>query len=146
MLSFWTGSPIKTGEAKMRDISGGCLCGQVRYSAHSEPAFMGVCHCKNCQKQTGTAFSVVLAVPKSALSIQGQLKTYRDTGDSGQPVLRSFCPDCGSPITTDVALMPDLTIIKSWLDPKMHIFCDSAQRWSPIPASSHQFPKGPPAA
>ena len=31
----------------MRDISGGCLCGQVRYSAHSDPAFMGVCHCKN---------------------------------------------------------------------------------------------------
>jgi hypothetical protein len=136
----------------MRDISGSCLCGQVRYSARSEPAFVGVCHCKNCQKQTGTAFSVVVAVPKSALSIQGHLKIYRDTGDSGQPVLRSFCPECGSPIGTDVAFMPDLTILKagtlddtSWLDPKMHIFCDSAQRWSPIPASSHQFPKGPPA-
>jgi len=137
----------------MRDISGGCLCGQVRYSAHSDPAFMGVCHCKNCQKQTGTAFSVVLAVPKSGLSIHGQLKTYRDTGGSGQPVLRSFCPECGSPITTVVASMPDLTLLKagtlddtSWLDPKMHIFCDSAQHWCPIPASSHQFPKAPPAA
>jgi hypothetical protein len=137
----------------MRDISGGCLCGQVRYSAHSDPAFMGVCHCKNCQKQTGTAFSVVLAVPKSGLSIQGELKTYRDTGDSGQSVLRTFCPECGSPITTVVASMPDLTLLKagtlddtSWLDPKMHIFCDSAQQWCPIPASSHQFPKGPPAA
>jgi hypothetical protein len=134
----------------MRDINGGCLCGQVRYSAHTDPTFQGVCHCKNCQKQSGTAFSVVIAIPKSEMAIQGKLKTYRDKGDSGQPVLRSFCPECGSPVTTDVSSMPHLTIVKagtlddtSWLDPKMHIFCDSAQRWSPIPASSQQFAKGP---
>ena len=84
-------------------IIGGCLCGQVRYSADTEPAFVGVCHCKNCQKQGGTAFSVVVGVAKSALSIQGRIKTYHDTGDSGQPVLRNFCPECGSPVTTDVS-------------------------------------------
>jgi hypothetical protein len=134
----------------MREMSGGCLCGQVRYSAHADPAFVGVCHCKNCQKQAGTAFSVVVGIPKAALSIKGRLKTYHDKGDSGQPVLRSFCPECGSPITTDVAVMPETIIIKagtlddtSWLDPKMHIFCDSAQRWNPIPAGSQKFAKGP---
>jgi hypothetical protein len=137
----------------MRQMNGGCLCGQIRYSALTEPAFVGVCHCKNCQKQSGTAFSVVVGIPKPAMSIQGQLKTYQDKGDSGQPVLRSFCPECGSPITTDVSVMPELTIIKagtlddtSWLDPKMHIYCDSAQPWSPISASSQRFAKGPPSA
>lgn len=137
----------------MRPSDGGCLWGQVRYSAQTDPAFVGVCHCKNCQKQSGTAFSVVLAIPKSAISIQGQLKTYHGKGDSGQPVLRRFCPECGSPIITEVSLMPDLTMIKagtlddtSWLDPTMHIFCDSAQRWSPIPQSSQRFPKAPPRA
>jgi hypothetical protein len=54
-------------------IEGGCLCGKVRYSSDSEPAFVGVCHCKNCQKQSGTAFNVVVAVPKPALSLQGAL-------------------------------------------------------------------------
>ena len=34
-------------------IEGGCLCGKVRYSADAEPTFVGVCHCKNCQKGTG---------------------------------------------------------------------------------------------
>jgi hypothetical protein len=53
----------------MREIIGGCLCGQVRYSVKADPAFVGVCHCKNCQKQTGTSFSVLIGVPKSALSI-----------------------------------------------------------------------------
>src|SRR6516162_5107644 len=78
----------------------------------------------------------------------GQLKTFNDTGDSGQPVRRNFCPECGSPITSDVAIMPDITFIKagtlddtSWLDPKMHVYCDSAQRWTPIPDDSQKFAK-----
>ena len=134
----------------MRDIKGSCLCGQIRYSAKVEPALVGVCHCKNCQKQSGTAFSVLVAVPKSSLSIQGRLKTFKDVGDSGQPVLRNFCPECGSPITSDVAVMPELVFIKagtlddtSWLDPKMHVYCDSAQRWIPLPEGSQTFAKMP---
>jgi len=67
-------------------IEGGCLCGKVRYSADAEPAFVGVCHCKNCQKQAGTAFSVVFAIPKPVLSVQGTLKTFNDRGDSGKAV------------------------------------------------------------
>ena len=134
----------------MRDLHGGCLCGQVRYSANVEPAFVAVCHCKHCQKQAGTAFSVVIAVPKSSVSVQGRLRTFHDVGDSGQPVLRNFCPECGSPITSDVAVMPDVVFIKagtlddtSWLDPKMHVYCESAQHWTPIPQGSQTFAKMP---
>jgi hypothetical protein len=134
----------------MRELHGGCLCGQVRYSANVEPSFVGVCHCRNCQKQAGTAFSVVIAIPKSLLSIKGHLKTFHDVGDSGQPVLRNFCPECGSPITSDCAVMPDLVFIKSgtlddtsWLDPKLHVYCSSAQRWTPIPEDSRKFAKMP---
>ena len=100
--------------------------------------------------KTSGAFTVVVAIPKSAISIQGQLKTFNDIGDSGQPVLRNFCPECGSPITSEVAIMPDLTFIKagtlddtSWLDPKIHVYCDSAQRWTPIPEGSQKFAKMP---
>jgi hypothetical protein len=137
-------------EDDMRTILGGCLCGQVRYSANAEPALVAVCHCKNCQKQAGTAFSVVVGIPKSAMSIQGHLKTYRDTGDSGQAVLRNFCPECGSPITSDPAGLPELTLIKagtlddtSWLDPQTHVYCDSAQPWTSIPETSQKFAKMP---
>jgi hypothetical protein len=75
---------------------------------------------------------------------------FNDTGDSGQPVRRNFCPECGSPITSDVAIMPDLTFIKagtlddtSWLDPKMHVYYDSAQHWTPIPEGIQKFGKMP---
>jgi hypothetical protein len=117
----------------MRNIDGGCLCGKVRYSANAEPVIVAVCHCRNCQKQGGTAF-----------------KTYHDIGGSGQPVQRHFCPECGSPITTDTSTSPELTFIKagtlddtSWLDPKVHVYCDSAQSWTSIPDSSQKFAKMP---
>jgi hypothetical protein len=43
----------------MPQITGSCVCGQLRYTAQAEPIFSAVCHCKTCQKQTGTAFRVV---------------------------------------------------------------------------------------
>jgi hypothetical protein len=134
----------------MVEMTGGCLCGQLRYSASAEPAFVGVCHCTHCQKQTGTAFSVLVGVPKAAMKTQGRLKIFHDKGDSGQPVERNFCPECGSPIFSDVAVMPGMTFIKagtlddtSWLDPKMHVYCDSKEHWTPIPEGSQTFGKMP---
>jgi hypothetical protein len=86
----------------------------------------------------------VVAIPKSATSVQWRLKTFHDTGDSGQRVERNFCLECGSPIASDVAVMPELTFIKAgtlddatWLDPKIQqVYCDSAQRWTTISQSS----------
>ena len=72
----------------MRNLSGGCLCGQVRYAANADPALVAACHCKNHQKQDGAAFSVVVGIPKWALSVEGRLETYRDKGDSKQPCRR----------------------------------------------------------
>ena len=99
---------------------------------------------------SGTMVSTTFTQPDTLLTINGGVKTYRDTGDSGQPVLRSFCPECGSPITSDAAMMPGLTMIKagtlddtSWLDPRMHVYCSSAWAWTPIPKDSQTFAKLP---
>lgn len=134
----------------MQSISGGCLCGAIRYSAETDPAFTAVCHCKNCQRQTGTASSVIVGLPAGSLSISGPLKTFRDTGDSGKAVYRRFCSTCGSPIVTDVEVMPGLTFLKAgtlddtgWLKPAMEIFCDSAQPWVPHLAAAQRLPRGP---
>jgi hypothetical protein len=133
----------------MAKLSGGCLCGKVRYSTSAEPVFTAICHCKNCQKQAGTAYSVVTAFPRDTLSIEGTLKAYRDTGDSGQPVHRNFCPDCGSPITSEVSAMPDLVFLKagtlddtSRLKPTMEIYCSSAQPWVASGGDRQKFAKG----
>ena len=117
-------------------IEGGCLCGKVRYSADAEPAFVGVCHCKDCQKETGTAFNVVVAIPTPELSLQGSLKTFSARGDSGKEVHRRFCPECGSSIVEEPGSRPDLVIINGGtLDdptsvaPAIEIYCDRELPW-----------------
>jgi hypothetical protein len=136
-------------EGRMK-IEGGCLCGKVRYSAEAEPAFVGVCHCKNCQKGTGTAFGSVVALPKPAVHVQGTLKTYEGRGDSGKAAYRRFCPECGSSIVQEVEVMPNMVMIPtgtlddtSWVKPGMEIFCSSAQPWVSLGGERQRFPKMP---
>ena len=131
-------------------IEGGCLCGKVRYSAEAEPAFVGVCHCKNCQKVSGTAFASVVGLPKPALSVTGGLKTYDDQGDSGKAMWRRFCPECGSSVIDEAEAMPGVVMVltgtlddASWVKPAMEIYCESAQPWVNLGGERHRFPKMP---
>ena len=121
--------------------SGGCLCGQVRYTIKSEPVITAICHCTHCQKQSGGVFSTNLGVPESAYEQRGQTKVFTDKGDSGQPVLRHFCGECGSPILSKIAAMPDMVLIKAGtlddiagLTPTIEVYTDHAAAWvTPIP-------------
>jgi hypothetical protein len=134
----------------MANMTGGCLCGRVRYTATGEPAFSGICHCRNCQRYTGSAFETVIAFPAASVSVQGELKTYNDTGDSGQPVNRRFCPNCGSGVLAEVAVMPGVAILLAGtLDdptaftPTMDVYYSSAQPWFHVGAPRTQFAKMP---
>ncbi len=131
-------------------IEGGCLCGQVHYSGEAEPIFTGVCHCTTCQKGSGSAFNVIVAVPKPAINVQGPLKTYEGRGDTGKATYRRFCPNCSSPIIGEAELMPDVIMIPagtladpSWVKPTMQIYCESAQPWVKLEGEIKSFPKMP---
>jgi hypothetical protein len=137
--------------AKMTKLTGGCLCGRVRYILEAEPFLTVVCHCKSCQKQSGSPFSVDLVVPASAVAVRGTTKTFHETGDSGKLVERRFCPECGSALISWGALMPDALFIKagtlddpSWVSPTMELYCDSAQPWVKLSGELTKFPKMPP--
>jgi hypothetical protein len=92
-----------------------------------------------------------VGVPKGSLKFEkGTLSSYDDTGDSGQPVIRNFCGNCGSPIFSEAAVMPELDILKagtlddtSWLQPQMNLYCDSAQSWVSIDENLQNFEKMP---
>jgi len=134
----------------MAKIEGGCLCGAVRYSSEDQPLATSICHCKHCQKQAGTAFSVVMAVFRFGLKIEGDLTTYEDTGESGQPVLRKFCGKCGSPILSDVAAVQDVLFLKagtlddtSWLKPDAHLWAEHKQEWLSVSEDLKSFPRNP---
>jgi hypothetical protein len=130
-------------------LEGGCLCGKVRYSADAEPIFAGVCHCATCQKGTGTAFNAVVAVPKPLVSLSGTVSTYEGRGDTGNATYRRFCPECGSPVAVEAAIMADVVIPIGTLDdpsavkPAMQIYCDSAQPWALLEGGVQRFAKMP---
>jgi hypothetical protein len=63
--------------------TGHCLCGSVSYSISTDPALVGVCHCEDCQRFTGSAFSYLVGVLETDLQIQGELETFSKPGDSG---------------------------------------------------------------
>jgi hypothetical protein len=65
-------------------FTGACLCGKIRYSANADPVFMGVCHCKDCQHVTGSAFAAAVAIPEATLSVQGTPKAFTVKGQSGK--------------------------------------------------------------
>ncbi|GAA4043155.1 GFA family protein [Parerythrobacter jejuensis] len=116
--------------------TGGCLCGAVRYAISADPAMAVNCHCKNCQRQSGSAFSTIIGIPEAALSIEGEFKTFDDKGESGEAVLRDFCGVCGSPLFSRVAVAPGLIFVKvGTLDdtddfnPAMHLWTRSKQHW-----------------
>ena len=149
MVSF----AIPDVENVMPMISGSCLCGNVSYESSAEPNMTAICHCKNCQKQTGTAFSTIIAVPEDSMSFtdKGSFSEFLDTGETGGTVRRRFCKNCGSPIVSIVESVPGAAFIKagtledrSWLEPTLHIWCDTAQPWVLIPDNKDRTPRNPP--
>ena len=72
-------------DARVR--TGGCLCGAVRYSVRGEPVHVRRCHCANCRKESGSAFTVYAQWPVDACEISGELSSFDGRG---------FCPRCGS--------------------------------------------------
>ncbi|MEM8813096.1 MAG: GFA family protein [Pseudomonadota bacterium] len=133
----------------MSKISGGCLCGAVTYSTDAEPAMVAVCHCSDCQKQSGSPFSVNVLVPDDQVTMEGDsLTQFTVKGASGQNVTRNFCNKCGSPLSTVLDAFGKLAAIKSgtltdasWVKPTIQIWCDDKQPWSvldeTLPKASH---------
>ena len=77
-------------------MTGGCLCGAVRYELSGEPTFVGNCYCAQCRKESGAGHNTVVAVPDTAAKISGKTKSYSQAGASGKQVKRNFCPNCGT--------------------------------------------------
>ena len=89
-------------------LTGGCLCGALRYEAGGAPLRRFLCHCRDCQKSTGSAFQFGVTVPRSQFAwTKGTPARYTRTADSGRLITRLFCPACGSGLVNEIALRPE---------------------------------------
>jgi hypothetical protein len=131
----------------MATMTGGCLCGAVRYSIEAEAIRTIVCHCTTCQRHAGSAFATLIAFPAGSIAVTGTLKTYTEPGgSSGEKFHRRFCPDCGTPIILEregaartlitAGTLDDTSVVK----PTVNLFCASAQPWVPITPDTQNLP------
>ena len=129
-------------------LTGGCLCGNIRFSAAKPPARTLVCHCTFCQRMTGSTSYAEAMFPVADVHFTGgSLRRYAHTSDtSGQKVYVEFCPECGTTVGLGFERWPDMRAISRGCldDPDAveitaNIWTRSAQSGVPLPAGIDCF-------
>ena len=128
-------------------LTGSCLCLAIRYEVRVPITELRACHCRDCQKSSGTGGSVNAMIPTAALRIvQGSPRRFTVIADSGRTLHRFFCGDCGSPLYSRRELTPENTSLRiGTLDnaPVMkitaNIWTKSARPWAYLDPASAQF-------
>jgi hypothetical protein len=119
-------------------LLGGCLCGDVRYEVRSEPLTIVICHCRICQRRTGSAFSMSMPVARDGFVLaKGATVTRERPGGSGGLSTQHFCDDCLVRTHTEphanrsvVYVRPGTLDDPRWLHPAAQIWTDFGQRWA----------------
>ena len=116
-------------------LSGGCMCGAVRYQATGEPSGVIYCHCESCRRHTGAPVSTLVGFPRDNVKFtKGERKLYA----SSKGVGRGFCADCGTTLTwegdgEELGLLVEIHM--GTLDdpnvhaPKCHVHHDERVSW-----------------
>ena len=119
------------------DITGGCLCGRVRFRSSAAPVSTRYCWCRDCQHFAAGNATVNVIFPSDAVAIEGETTDYVSTADSGNRMHRRFCPHCGSPMFSQSEARAHLLIVRAGaLDdpdvatPAGSIWVSSAPRWA----------------
>ena len=135
-------------------ITGGCLCGAVRYRIGAAPIVARSCWCRTCQ-YLGAGNATVNAMFRSeALQVEGETRDYASAADSGNMIHRRFCPTCGTPMFAAAEVRPHLVIVRvgtldepSAVTPASTIWTDSKPPWGclneDLPGFARQAPPPP---
>ena len=123
-------------------MEGGCACGEVRYRLVSEPMFVHCCHCRNCQRQTGSAFVINLLIEADRVELlTGEPLAVEAPRDDGIPQRIFRCPTCEVAIYSEYG-RPEVLFVRagtldepSSVEPDVHIYTRSKVGWVQLPES-----------
>lgn len=130
-------------------LTGGCQCGKLRYRVDDKPIVFYLCHCRECQRHTSSAFGESLRVHARDLVMEGPVKTVRRTAESGRVREGHFCAECGvrvvhSTLGAEHANVKAGTLDDtSWLVPAGHIWTRTKQPFVTIGADELSYPTQP---
>ena len=133
----------------MTEITGGCLCGAVRYAAKAAPITVRECWCRDCQYWASGSATVNIVFESDKVSFTGDLSQYDSKAASGNQMHRGFCTKCGTAVTSAADARPHLIIIRagtlddtSLVKPEMVIWTSSAPGWAVLTPNIPHFEKG----
>jgi len=119
---------------------GSCACGAITIQAEGDPVTVSMCHCLQCQKRTGSTYSVHAYFPQERVKVQGAQKRFTRAGDTGCDVYFAFCPTCGSTVFWEVEARRGSVGIPvgvfadpSFPPPTVSIFVPHKHPWVSIP-------------
>lgn len=120
---------------------GGCLCGAIRYRLVEAPITFYACHCKDCQRQTGSAFGLSMFVRREAIELlAGEPDRFELTMSDGRVKRGRFCASCATRLWGEPRAFPELCVLRpgtlddpSVFEPVGHIWTGSACSWVTIP-------------
>ena len=130
-----------------RTLEGGCGCGQVRYRLRSAPLFVHCCHCKDCQRQTGSAFVLNALIETDRLEVlAGETTVVTMPTDSGKPHDVARCSACGTAVWSHYGGFNVLSFIRigtldqpAALPPDVHIYTRTKLPWVTLPRGTPAF-------
>jgi hypothetical protein len=88
-----------------------CACGQLSVKCAGEPVSVSLCHCRQCQKRTGSTYGIAAFFDRSNVVTSGEASDYSRSSDSGHEVLHHFCPRCGSTVYWEPRRKPDVIAV-----------------------------------
>lgn len=128
-------------------LTGGCLCGAVRYESNLPIAFMGKCYCKDCSNESGTGHIATVAVPDAGLTVAGPTSAFTKVSDDGHALTKFFCPTCGSTLFTRPAKIAGLAVLRagtlddrSVVQPQLQMYVAAAPAWDRPDPTIKSFP------
>ena len=132
-------------------VEGGCQCGAVRYRLKASPLSVYNCHCKDCQRFSGAAWSMSMPVRAEDLEqLTGTLARYERVADSGRRIVMNFCAHCHTWLWNEPPA-PGLLVVRAgtlddmdWAAPVGNIWIDSKAAWVNIDPALTNFPGQPP--
>jgi hypothetical protein len=132
-------------------ITGGCLCGAVRFESTAPPLVTRVCWCRLCQYLGAGSGTVNACFKTEGFTVRGTTSDYSNIADSGNVMHRSFCPTCGTPLFSSAEIRPHLIFVRAGtLDdpelarPAMTIWTGQAPSWACFAADLPKLERQPP--
>jgi len=126
---------------------GGCACGRMRYRLMSKPMFVHCCHCRDCQRQTGSAFAINALIETDRVErLSGETEGVPVPTDSGRPHVIHRCPVCKTAVWSHYGGNQPLSFVRvgtldepAALPPDVHIYTRSRLPWVALPADVPAF-------